>query len=299
MKFWTSLVLGISAVVLSLSTAFEFNLPQPEQMLKGIAFVTQSNGARPTPDYETNFGDNWQSVRTFRLLSPLDRPLKVYVERNPKNPNLYQEHYRNYVVDGMNQWADALGNRLHYTLTTRAKDADITVDWVPSFSDRYVAGLTTYSVGHATVEIKTVDVPDKDIKCNIIHELGHALGISGHSNNAGDVMVGMRKWHRDNAAYDPKLSTRDVQAIRRLYSYKWQRGEDLFSVDAQRTPVLASSLPVPGVKPAEQVKQALNTEVSAMATRTASSQSVHSAPVQTTPATLQKQPRYTQIFPKP
>jgi len=296
MKFWTSLAVGISGVVLSLCTAFELNIAQPQQMLQGIAFVTQSTGSRQTPEYETSFGDNWQSVRTFRLLSQLDKPLKVYVDRNPANPSLYQEHYREYVVDGLNQWAGALGNRLHYTLTSREKDADITVGWVPSFSDKYVAGLTTYSVGHATVEIKTVGVPDKDIKCNIIHELGHALGISGHSSNASDVMVGMRKWHRDNVPYDPKLSSRDVQAIRRLYSASWQRGEDLFATEAQRMPVLANTIPMQGAAVTAQTAQTSQPDNNNMAYSTASALSRNSAPVQAAPAS---QPQYTQIFPKP
>lgn len=281
MKRWTSLVLGISFVVLLLGTAFGLNLSQP-QVIQGIAFVTQSSGLQ-TPDYDTNFGDNWQSVRTFRLLSPLDKPLKVYIERTPANTGLYQEHYRDYVTDGMSQWAAALGNRLHYVFTNRKKDADITVDWVPSFSDRYVAGLTTYSVGHATVEIKTVGVPDKDIKCNIIHELGHALGISGHSNNPNDVMVGMRKWHRDNVPYDPKLSARDVQAIRRLYSLSWQKGEDLFAADAQRNPVLVDTTTA-SAAPAIQPNLP---DGNPMVYRTASAQSRNQAPNQPYPVSAQ------------
>lgn len=299
MKFWTSLILGVTGFALSMSAALDQGLFQSPDKILGMAFVTQSNTSHQMSEYDTSFGDNWQSVRTFRLLTPLDKPLKVYIERNPSNSNLYQDHYRNYVTDGMEQWSAALGNRLHYIMTNHKKDADITVDWVPTFSDRYVAGLTTYSVGHATVEIKTVGVPDKDIKCNIIHELGHALGISGHSTNANDVMVGMRKWHRDNVPYDPKLSSRDIQAIRRLYSVSWQRGEDLFAADAQRTPVLATTLPTPSAKPMEQIQQAVNPEPNAFAYRTASAQSRNQAPNQPVVPVLPARPKYTQIFPKP
>ena len=128
---------------------------------------------------------------------------------------------------------------MSFVETTKRRDADITLDWVPAFDDRYVAGVTNYSVGHASVEIKTVGVPEKDIKCNILHEMGHALGISGHSNNQNDIMVGMRRWHRDNTPYEPRLSRRDVQAIRRLYSANWKKGEDLYAASAQQAPISA------------------------------------------------------------
>jgi predicted Zn-dependent protease len=299
MKFWTSLITGFLSIELCLGAAFCLELSSPQPQTRGTSYVTQINNARSTADYDNTFGDNWQSVRTFRLLSPLDKPLKVYVERQPKAASLYQPQYRDYVLEGLNQWSSALDNRLRFTLTNKLRDADITVDWVPAFDDRYVAGLTTYSIGHATVEIKTVGVPDKDIKCNIIHELGHALGISGHSGNAGDVMVGMRKWHRDNAPYDPKLSMRDVQAIRRLYSMSWQKGEDLFSANAQRLPVLAAIQPSIPVKTIEQGQQAVKTQAAEMAYlngHTASAQAINNAP--DLQAIRQRRPQYTQIFPK-
>ena len=244
MKCWTTLLLGALSLELAIFSALVGTAQTaPKVMPQGTAYVTQLNNMHSNADYDSSFGDNWQSVRTFHLLAPLDKPLKVYVEHRPKVAGLFQLQYETYVQEGLTQWSNALDLRLRFTLTSKPREADITVDWVPTFADHYVAGLTTYSVGHASVEIKTVGIPDKDIKCNIIHELGHALGISGHSTNASDVMVGMRKWHRDNVPYDPKLSTRDMQAIRRLYSLSWQKGEDLFASEAQRMPVLASSQP--------------------------------------------------------
>ncbi len=327
MKCWTTLLLGALGLELAISATLA---GQPQALPKvtplGTAYVTQLNNLQPNADYDNSFGDNWQSVRTFRLLSPLDKPLKVYIEHRPKVPGLFQPQYETYVQDGLTQWGNALDNRLRFTLTNKAREADITIDWVPNFSDRYVAGLTTYSVGHASVEIKTLGIPDKDIKCNIIHELGHALGISGHSYNPGDVMVGMRKWHRDNVPYDPKLSSRDTQAIRRLYSLSWQKGEDLFSAEAQRMPVLASSqatlnrsagttapnashqaniTPPAPLKPSEQTQPpelSPNAFTASAQTRTepATADSLTPKP---SGLPVQKQtpqrPRFTQIFPKP
>lgn len=302
MKFWTSLSLGFFGIMLSLGALYSLDSAVPESLVSGIAFVTQSNSAHNSShqsgEYEPTFGDNWQSVRTFRLLSQLDRPIKVYVEKHPEVSTLYQAHYQDYIDDGLQQWSLALGNRLHYVYVNRAKNADITFNWVPAFSDRYVAGLTTYSVGHASVEIKTVGVPNQDIKCNIIHELGHALGISGHSNNSGDVMVGIRKWHRDSQPYEPKLSQRDVQAIRRLYSPSWVKGEDLFAANAQHSTILAAVSP-PAQLSAEQSPTAMSSPAEKTTTLAdnAALTTAHMASAQS--RNIAPTPRYTQIFLQP
>jgi hypothetical protein len=207
---------------------------------RGQAFVTQASAITSPPTYDTYFGDNWGSVRVFQLMTPC-KPLKIFVETNNQ---LYNQRYSNYIALSLSSWAKALDGRLVYILTTNRQEADITVTWVPRFDDRYIAGLTTFQVGHADIQIKTIGVPEKDIKANIIHEFGHAFGIAGHSENAADIMVGSRRWRHgaDAEAYEPKLSRNDVQAIRRLYSTTWQRGEDLYSSSAQRA-VLPSVQP--------------------------------------------------------
>lgn len=242
MKCWTALTGGFIAAELCLNAVFSLGMAGTPTEPVGKAYMTQASAAASvSQEYDLTFGDTWESVRTFRLLKPLDKPLKVFIETHPHQKELYKSQYRDYTIESLKSWSQALNGRLSFVETSRKRDADITLDWVPSFDDRYVAGVTNYSVGHATVEIKTVGVPEKDIKCNILHEIGHALGISGHSDNQGDIMVGMRRWHRDNTPYEPKLSHRDVQAIRRLYSATWKKGEDLYSASAQQAPAASQS----------------------------------------------------------
>lgn len=201
------------------------------------SYVTQANPTAALPEYDTYFGDNWGSVRVFRLLTQCP-PLKIYID----NRSGFKPHYMEYIVWSLSSWSQALNGRLSYQFTNNPAEADITVDWVPRFSDRYIAGLTTFRVGHADIQIKTEGVPEKDIKTNIIHEFGHALGIAGHSENPNDIMVGVRRWRRGTEAenYNPQLSRNDIQAIRRLYSITWQRGEDLYASAAQN-----AALPMP------------------------------------------------------
>jgi hypothetical protein len=197
---------------------------------KGVAYATQSGSVS---DYDKSFGANWESVRTFRLMQQLDTPIRVWVD---KSSPLYKPHFNSYVTEGFRLWADALDSRLKYVFVNNPKQADITVTWVTSFNDRYVAGVTTYRVGSAKIQMKAVGVPDPDIKANVIHEIGHALGISGHSKNPEDIMVGVRRWTR-SGFYEPKLSERDVQAIRRLYSTAWSKGEDLYTALEKNPPL--------------------------------------------------------------
>jgi predicted Zn-dependent protease len=47
----------------------------------------------------------------------------------------------------------------------------------------------------------------------LLHEMGHALGLGGHSPSPADVMYG-----RVNAAGRPELSERDRTTLRALYA---------------------------------------------------------------------------------
>lgn len=292
MKYWTAFCGLLLTAVISSGGFTRWMAPGMcfADCESGQSFVTQSNATAPTREYDVNFGENWQSVRIFRLLEPLDKPLKIYIETHPKAQSLYRSNFRHYVVESLKAWDEALDGRLRYSYTTSKKDADISVDWVSGFNDRYVAGLTTYRVGHASIEIKTVGVPEADIKGNIIHEFGHAFGISGHSDQPDDIMVGMRKWQRGGAPYHPKLSSRDIQAIKRLYSRSWKKGEDLYANAAQQAVIEPIASKEVNVQQADQAAITLQPVGDTGLVRWSEAQTKEAQDV--------KRFRYTQIFPK-
>ncbi len=224
-RAWTALA---SAVVILLLQPFA-PVAKMQTAHHGIAFISE-DGSTQTGEYGENFEDNWDSVQTFRLKKALNAPLKLYIDNHS---SLYRPVFRDYAVEALNDWSEALHGRLRFVFTTRADNADLTLKWTSAFSDRYVAGMTDFTIGHADVEIKTFNIPDKDIKGNIMHEFGHALGISGHSTNGTDIMVASRRWHRNDPTYDPQLSAHDIKAIRVLYSNVWHQGEDLYQTHAQ------------------------------------------------------------------
>lgn len=191
-----------------------------------MAYTSQSSIGAAT-QYSKYFGKHWRSIRTFRLLSRLEEPLRIYVEGASNKSDLFRPQFTSYIQDGLTAWSNALDGRLMWIYVDDPGQAHIKFNWVRGFDDPSIGGLATTRVGDVRIRIKTVNIPEMDIKANIMHELGHALGINGHSNHHGDIMVGTRRWIR-NGSYQPRLSQYDKDAIRRLYSMDWRQGEDLY-----------------------------------------------------------------------
>ncbi len=54
------------------------------------------------------------------------------------------------------------------------------------------------------------------MRCLALHEIGHVLGLTGHTNNRGDIMYA----YFAQLPPDRDLSKRDINTIRRLYTDK-------------------------------------------------------------------------------
>ena len=52
---------------------------------------------------------------------------------------------------------------------------------------------------------------DRQLYNVVLHEIGHALGIYGHSKNSNDIM------YEQNSSYDVHLSQKDINTIRAIY----------------------------------------------------------------------------------
>jgi hypothetical protein len=196
--------------------------------------------AYQVPQRPVKFGSGGHSLRTFPLTQPLSTPISIYVDRNSR---LYKEHYLNYIAESVDEWSNALNGRISYRFTNNPNAANIRVYWVQGFADPLAGGMATFKVGSAKLEIKTIGIPDREVKADIMHEFGHAFGINDHSPFQKDIMTGIRRWNRD-PSYNPKLSSRDKDAIRLLYSPYWQSGEKLYTAaDSANQPAYAATLP--------------------------------------------------------
>jgi hypothetical protein len=176
--------------------------------------------------------DSWQSMRTFRLSHPLRRPIPVYIDVPATKESGYKAIYSQYVRHALDEWSSALEGRLRYTLVATPQEAQIRIYWVAGFTQPDKAGETEFTLEDATVWLKTRQMPDNLLQGNILHELGHALGIAGHSPANDDAMTTGRRWQsrQEYNTYIARLSERDTWAIQRLYSARWQPGEDLYRI---------------------------------------------------------------------
>jgi|GEM_PF-2164912 len=155
-------------------------------------------------------------------------PIKLYVERATGVPG-YKDYYYSTVLRAMNEWVNnAHGNIISYKAVNSPENADIQVYFVReimrNMKENYVAGhaipkTKRHILYNYEVKILTQKKPEnrsfteKEIYGTVLHELGHAFGIRGHSSDKRDIMYsGVVK------DQEPGLSERDINTLSLLYT---------------------------------------------------------------------------------
>lgn len=141
-------------------------------------------------------------------------PIKIWVQPH---------QYSNIVYQSFEEWARAGGGCLRFRSTSNEKIANIKVYFLDSIQGTKAAGVThsqsipnKYTQG-ATIYISLINsLTKKPFNTNTIrkiatHEIGHALGISGHSSNRNDIM------YPDTSIIGFYTSNRDYATIRKMY----------------------------------------------------------------------------------
>src|SRR5579885_3239744 len=133
-------------------------------------------------------------------------PLKVYIQPS-SSARGFNPEYVQIVRNAFITWYQASGKRLSFNFIDDQSDSDINVEWtdapLKADDDKYErmkAGLTTTTrnqtdkIQHARIQVRTVRAFTKEpesvekIKETCLHEIGHALGLNGHSPNPADIM---------------------------------------------------------------------------------------------------------------
>jgi predicted Zn-dependent protease len=148
-------------------------------------------------------------------------PLKVHLPPPPDGLASDPEAVLDAVRDGVVEWADVAGPGIPgFAFVEDAGDADIPIVWDAEPSGWFVAHCV-YDVnwaqrrfGVARILVTTREggreVSLEELYLTVLHEMGHALGLTGHSPDPDDAM------YRTSAGARG-LSERDRATVRRLY----------------------------------------------------------------------------------
>lgn len=154
-------------------------------------------------------------------------PLKVYVATGTRVPG-FRPEYQGIMNDAFKAWSTASLDKVKFEFVNKAEGADIDCVWTndysqvssPSEGGEAQVSWSPKGIEHVKIVILTADpTPDSPLTQNqvqavCLHEIGHAMGLIGHSPKSTDIMF------CSMPAADQKvaLSPRDVGTIKHLYS---------------------------------------------------------------------------------
>ena len=162
-------------------------------------------------------------------------PLKVFFEDGTSIPH-YRPTFNSLFENAFNEWTAATGGKLSWVKVTKKNDADIVCDWkaeperslpeggvtVPDlYTDRPNgtmiffdhAKITVFTMRPNPVDWGSVPMNDAEVQHMCLHEVGHGLGLLGHSSNGNDCMGLGRGFN----SFSTNLTERDKKTIARLY----------------------------------------------------------------------------------
>ncbi len=153
--------------------------------------------------------------------------IRVYM-RPAVNVAGYQPKYDTLARQSFTDWANASGGAVNFQFQSIPTNADIDFSWISDASklvNKAEAGETRLTSGkfgivHGTIRILTVpimpgiSVTPNRIRLISLHEIGHVLGLTGHTSNPNDAMFYSAtigdEWRN--------LSPRDINTMTRLYA---------------------------------------------------------------------------------
>ena len=150
-------------------------------------------------------------------------PIPVYIHSGTGLKG-YDESYDRILKESFAHWEEAAPNLIKFRFVDVPDHALIECIWTADRSEFAspirLGEASTRSrkekLTHSKIRLITMDSDDgplKHLKGTCIHEIGHALGLHGHSSDPGDIMF---MWAR--SVDRTTLSERDKATIRALYS---------------------------------------------------------------------------------
>lgn len=182
--------------------------------------------------YPYNYIDQVLSGKNIIRWNKETFPLQVYIEENNNVP----KHFKTAVTSAFNKWANSI-DFLSFKLTQNPDNAQIILNFENTPKNNcdqvgchYTTGYTIPIITHKTLKQMHITLYDKDLRGEYvpenklyktaIHEIGHALGIMGHSYDKEDIMYSEEKKEDVYTKYKSdvhSLSEADKNTIKLLY----------------------------------------------------------------------------------
>ena len=187
--------------------------------------------------------------------APNQMPLRVFIEDGTGTPG-YREAYQDLLRRAFNEWQVNSNDRLTWTEVSSADGADIVCSWTAQAQPKgngVEAGETRTTIQRSPffpngriVSAHVIVLTDlfgrsfsnADLYKTCLHEIGHALGLQGHSSTASDIMYPVL-----NANQTPYLKDRDRNTILSLYAQNDDRSAITSIPYNQRTPRILLGYP--------------------------------------------------------
>lgn len=183
-------------------------------------------GTGPSPSTDDYLPYIWMEVsgkEKVRLRwSARQMPLKVHLPAPPQDISSDPQAVHDVVRKGILEWTGAAGPDLpRFAFVDDPGEADIPIVWAEEpGGDWYIAHCAydinrmTRRFGVARILVTTHvggELPLEILYRTMLHEVGHALGLTGHSPQTGDIMY-------RNIGDAEGLSSRDRETLRQLYA---------------------------------------------------------------------------------
>jgi predicted Zn-dependent protease len=182
-------------------------------------------------------------------------PLRVFIEDGTGTPG-YRDTYQDLIRRAFNEWQVISNSKLTWTEVNSAADADIVCSWTAEARPKgngVEAGETRTTVqrspffsngrivsAHVMVltDLFGRSFSNPDIYKTCLHEIGHALGLQGHSSTTSDIMYPVL-----NPSQTPYLKDRDRNTIMALYAQASDRSSIASGQYGQRPPRIFPGYP--------------------------------------------------------
>ena len=212
-----------------------FNLtkaPQYQPDIKVVSPISQIPPQKPHPlpsslarsQNNINSGDYFTEIKPtkYGYLIWWQFPVKVYLETPTGNNNQQSQEWVNTVSQTVQEW----NNYLPLTIVENPEIADITIvrkspplkftngSNIPrarSAETRYKIFNKDNILYHEFTILLSPSQTGKYLLAAARHELGHALGIWGHSTDKGDAL------YFSQVSNPPLISPRDVNTLKKIY----------------------------------------------------------------------------------